>query len=272
MNTIDLFCGAGGFSVGFELAGFETTLALDKWDQAIETFNYNRENKVAKSMDIYDYSNEMLKSLKKQHEITGIIGGPPCQGYSMVGTRDAKDARNSLYLQYVRFVEQIMPKFFILENVKGLLTLKDGFFKQDIIERFGELGYNVNFKVLRASEFGVPQNRERVFFVGLRKDLFGDKFFEFPKPDKEHIVTTEMAICDMPSLDAGENPIRYRCEPVNEFQKLMRGDCTTITNNDVTVHTEQTIAIISKVPDGKSIKMFLMNFIRLEITTLHLRE
>lgn len=254
MNTIDLFCGAGGFSIGFEMAGFETALALDKWDQAIETFNHNRDNKVAISMDIYDYTNEMIESLVKQHDITGIIGGPPCQGYSMVGTRDAKDARNSLYLQYVRFVEQVKPKFFILENVKGLLTLKGGFFKQDIIERFGELGYNVNFKVLKASEYGVPQNRERVFFVGLRKDIFGEKFFEFPEPDKEHIVSTKMAICDMPSLDRGEDPLRYACDPVNEFQKLMRGDCTTIMNNDVTVHTEQTISVISKVPDGMSIK------------------
>lgn len=254
MKTIDLFCGAGGFSIGFEMADFETILALDKWDQAIETFNFNRKEKVARSMDIYDFSNEMIDELAKEHEITGIIGGPPCQGYSMVGTRDAKDARNSLYLQYVRFVEQAKPKFFILENVKGLLTLNAGFFKEDIIERFGELGYNVNYKVLRASEFGVPQNRERVFFVGLRKDLFGEQFFEFPEPDKMNIISTEMAISDMPSLDNGENAEKYSCEPKNEFQRLMRGNCTKITNNDVTVHTQQTIDVISKVPDGKSIK------------------
>lgn len=254
MKTIDLFCGAGGFSIGFEMAGFETALALDKWDQAIETFNYNRKEKVAISMDIYDYTDSMISDLVGNNEITGIIGGPPCQGYSMVGTRDAKDARNSLYLQYVRFVEKVKPKFFVLENVKGLLTLKNGFFKQDIIERFGELGYNVNFSVLRASEYGVPQNRERVFFVGLRKDIFGDYYFEFPEPDKENIVSTEMAIGDMPSLDNNEDPTNYACEPLNDFQRLMRKGCNSITNNDITVHTEKTINVISQVPDGKSIK------------------
>ncbi|MCR5688488.1 MAG: DNA cytosine methyltransferase [Lachnospiraceae bacterium] len=254
MKTVDLFCGAGGFSKGFEMAGFETALALDRWEQAIETFNHNRAEKVAVSMDINEYSNRMIADLAKRQEITGIIGGPPCQGYSMVGTRNAKDVRNSLYLQYVRFVEQIRPAFFILENVKGLLTLKKGFFRNDIIRRFTGLSYNVNYKVLTASEFGVPQNRERVFFVGLRKDIFGDSFFEFPEPDREHIISTKMAISDLPSLDAGDDPTKYTHEPMNDFQRRMRGNCQKITNNEPTKHSKRTVEVISNVPDGKCIK------------------
>lgn len=253
-KTIDLFCGAGGFSLGFEMAGFETELAIDLWEPAIDTFNYNRENKVGLNIDIYEYDNERLEEFLDTHDIDGIIGGPPCQGFSMVGTRDAEDDRNNLYLQYVRFVDVVKPKFFILENVKGLLTLKDGFFKQDIIDRFSDLGYNVNFRMLKASDYGVAQNRERVFFVGLRKDLFGDKFFEFPKGNSANAVSTSEALSDLPSLDNGENPEEYRCAPQNDYQRLMRENSTKITNNEITNHTEQTKSIIAMVPDGGNIK------------------
>ena len=171
----------------------------------------------------------------------------------MVGKREASDERNTLYLQYVRFVELIKPEFFILENVRGLLTLEKGYFKKEIIERFSDLGYNVNFKVLRASDYGVPQNRERVFFVGLRKDKFKERFFEFPKPIGT-IVGTEDALSDLPSLDSGDDPCTYKTEPKNKFQRLMRKKSKIITNNDVTIHTEQTKKIISMIPDGGNIK------------------
>lgn len=253
-KTIDLFCGAGGFSLGFEMAGFETTLAIDKWEHAINTFNYNRDHKVGQNIDINEFDNDKLKEFVKQNEVTGIIGGPPCQGFSMVGTRDELDDRNNLYLQYVRFVEVVKPKFFILENVKGLLTLKKGYFKDDIISRFTQLGYNVDYKLLKASDFGVPQNRERVFFVGLRKDIFGEKFFEFPVGSELNSVSTEEALSDLPSLDNNEDPKVYKTEAQNKFQNLMRKDSNEIFNNEVTVHTEQTKEIISLVPDGGTIR------------------
>ena len=253
-KTIDLFCGAGGFSLGFEMAGFETKLAIDKWDHAINTFNHNRNDKVGKSIDIYEFDNEKLNNFIDKNEIDGIIGGPPCQGFSMVGTRDENDDRNNLYLQYIRFVDVVKPKFFILENVKGLLTLKKGFFKEDIITRFTGLGYNVNFKLLKASDYGVAQNRERVFFVGLRKDIFGDKFFEFPEGNPNNAISTSEALSDLPNLDDGEDPEKYKTEPKNEYQRLMRKNSKKITNNDITKHTEQTKNIISLVPDGGTIK------------------
>lgn len=252
-KIIDLFCGAGGFSRGFEDAGFEISMALDSWKDAIDTFNINHKSKTGICKNIYDFSNEELIAFGKKNNVVGIIGGPPCQGFSMVGTRDAKDARNTLYLQYVRFVEQIRPEFFILENVKGLLTLKKGYFKKEIIERFSALGYNVTFKVLRACDYGVPQKRERVFFVGLRKDKFNNKFFEYPRP-KKHIVGTEEALSDLPSLDNGENHMEYKTVPLNNFQKLMRKNSKIVSNNEITVHTEQTKRIISMIPDGGNIK------------------
>ena len=253
-KTIDLFCGAGGFSLGFEMAGFETALAIDKWEHAINTFNHNRADKVGRNIDINEFDNNELKNFILENDITGIIGGPPCQGFSMVGTRDEADNRNNLYLQYVRFVEVVRPKFFILENVKGLLTLKKGYFKEDILHRFTELGYNVNYKLLKASNFGVPQNRERVFFVGLRKDIFKDTFFEFPEGSDSNAVSTEEALSDLPSLDNKETPNQYKTEAQNAFQHLMRKGSSELFNNDVTVHTEQTKHIISMVPDGGTIK------------------
>ena len=253
-KLIDLFCGAGGFSVGFEKAGFDSVLAIDKWNDAVDTYNYNRKNKCALSIDIYDYTNEKLEELKEKMEITGVIGGPPCQGFSMVGKRLSNDERNSLYLQYVRFVKVIKPKFFILENVKGLLSMEKGLFRDDIIKRFGELGYNVNFRLLRASDYGVPQSRERVFFIGLRKDLFKDTFFDFDLIEKSPMVSTSMAISDLPSLDKGEDPTRYRTEPQNQYQKDLRANSNVVLNNEITHHSEQTIDIISRIGDGGSIK------------------
>lgn len=252
-NIIDLFCGCGGFSKGFEDAGFNVVMALDSWNDAIVTFNENHKSPTGICKNIYDFTNEELREFGKTNNVTGVIGGPPCQGFSMVGKREASDVRNTLYLQYVRFVEQIKPEFFILENVKGLLNLEKGYFKNEIIERFSELGYNVNFKVLRACDYGVPQKRERVFFVGLRNDKFGNIFFKYPEP-VSHIVGTEEALCDLPSLDNGELATEYKTRPQNDFQKLMRKNSKTIKNNDITNHTEQTKKIISMIPDGGNIK------------------
>lgn len=253
-NIVDLFCGAGGFTMGFEMEGFTSVLAIDKWDDAVETYNYNRKNKEALSIDINDYTNEMIKEKMKEYDITGVIGGPPCQGFSMVGKREVGDERNNLYLQYVRFVDTIKPKFFILENVKGLLSMENGLYDRDIIERFSKLGYNVCRKLLRASDYGVPQSRERVFFVGLRNDIFGDKYFDFERVEKAPMVSTFDALNDMPSLDNNEEATKYKKEPQNNFQRMMRKNSTSLYNNDITRHTEQTIKIISMIKDGGNIK------------------
>lgn len=252
-KVIDLFCGCGGFSKGFEDAGYEVAMALDSWEDAIQTFNINHKKPVGITKNIYDFTNDEIKEFAIKNNVVGIIGGPPCQGFSMVGKREANDKRNTLYLQYVRFVEQVRPEFFILENVKGLLTLEKGYFKTEIVERFSELGYNVTYKVLRACDYGVPQKRERVFFVGLRKDKFKNQFFNYPLPFN-HIVGTEEALSDFPSLDNDELSTEYKIEPQNKYQKLMRKNSENIKNNDVTIHTEQTKKIISMIPDGGNIK------------------
>ena len=253
-HLIDLFCGAGGFSLGFEHEGFESVLAVDKWKDAIETYNYNRKRKCGLNIDIHDYTEEKIQELISKNKVDGIIGGPPCQGFSLVGKRETGDKRNSLYLEYVRFVSIVRPKFFILENVKGLLSMEQGLYKDDIIKRFGELGYNVSFKLLRASDYGVPQSRERVFFVGLKKEIFKDTYFDFSTVKRQSLVTTKDALSDLPSLDNGESQFEYKTEPLNAFQEKMRTKSTRLENNDITNHTEQTIDIIKRIKDGGNIK------------------
>lgn len=242
-EIIDLFCGCGGLSRGFELAGFNVSLAIDMWEDAIKTYNYNHKKPVGLCKDIRMLDNNFLDNYKQNHHIIGIIGGPPCQGYSTVGKRDINDDRNYLYLEYCRVVENIQPEFFILENVKGLLTLNEGVFRDDIINRFKKIGYKVAYKVLNAADFGVPQNRQRVFFVGIK-----NKEFQFPK-EKQNKVSTIEAIGDL------ENCIdKYLIAPQTKYQKIMRKDNNELNNNEKTNHSIQTINIIKKIPDGGKIK------------------
>lgn len=241
-KIIDLFCGCGGLSKGFEKAGFEVCLAIDMWKDAVVTYNHNHKTPVAICEDVKNIDLDKLRELNKNNDIVGIIGGPPCQGYSTVGKRDINDERNYLYLEYCRIVETIQPEFFVLENVKGLLTLNDGMFKKDIIERFEKLGYKVENKILNASDFGVPQNRQRVFFVGIK-----NKKFRFPV-EFEYKVSTEDAIGDLLQC----NNV-YNVEPITEYQRMMRKNCNQLNNNELTEHSEQTIDIINQVPDGGKI-------------------
>ena len=249
-KVIDLFCGCGGLSLGFEKAGFEVVYAIDSWNKAIETYNFNHRNKVAECLDIHDLSNERLDELNAGHDIVGVIGGPPCQGFSKVGTRDVNDPRNHLYLEYCRVVEKISPEFFVLENVSGLLTLCKGMFRDDIIKRFGELGYFVTFKDVCAADYGVPQNRHRVFFVGIK-----NRMFQFPEK-LGYVVTSKDAISDLSPLnlsDGMDEMHPYTLEPQNEYQRELRGNQTEVANHQITIHTQQTIDIISMVPDGGTI-------------------
>lgn len=249
-KIIDLFCGCGGLSLGFEKAGFEIAFAIDMWNDAINTYNHNHKNSVAICKDIHELDSEFLSEFSEKEKIVGVVGGPPCQGYSTVGTRDISDPRNHLYLEYCRVVEAVKPEFFVIENVRGLLTLNKGMFKDDILNRFKKLGYNVSYKIVNAANYGVPQNRQRVFFIGIRNSEF-----EFPE-EKGYTVPTSEALSDLPlldNLDEHQETYNYVSSPLNEYQKLMRGDINTILNHNFTVHTEQTKNIIGMVKDGGKI-------------------
>lgn len=246
MKIIDLFCGIGGLSLGFEQAGFDVVAAVDMWADAVKTYNHNRNEKVAQVITVEDFNELVLPNILDNHKITGIIGGPPCQGFSTVGRRVIDDPRNKMYLEFYKAVKYANPDFFLIENVKGMLTLNKGAFVEDLIERFGPngLGYNITYELLNAADYGVPQNRYRVFYVGIK-----NKKFEFPKPFNYQLTAKE----GIGDLEGSDNE-HYGSAPQNDFQRKMRGKCEHPLNQDYTSHTEQTVSIISQVPDGGNIR------------------
>ena len=246
MKIIDLFCGIGGLSLGFENAGFEVAAAIDMWDDDIKTYNHNRDEKVAMTISVEDFNDSVLPEIIKKEKITGIIGGPPCQGFSTVGKRDINDDRNKLYLEFYKAVTIAKPEFFVIENVRGMLTLNKGAFVEDIMRRFGPegLGYTISKQLVNAADYGVPQNRYRVFFVGIR-----GKEFLFPEAHTQ-ILSAKDGISDL----VGSDDAHYGTSPANDYQKAMRGTVKAPKNQDYTSHSEQTISIINKIPDGGNIK------------------
>ena len=246
MKIIDLFCGIGGLSLGFEQAGFEVCAAVDMWADAVKTYNHNRKEKVAKVISVEDFNEKELSSIIATEKITGIIGGPPCQGFSTVGKREIDDPRNKMYLEFYKAVKLVNPDFFVIENVKGMLTLNKGAFVKDLLKRFGEdgLGYTISYQLLNAADYGIPQNRYRVFYVGIK-----NKKFVFPEPF-DYKLTAKDGISDL----EGATQEKYGSEPQNDFQRAMRGNIKKPLNQDYTTHTEKTISIISQVPDGGNIR------------------
>lgn len=262
-NVIDLFCGCGGFSEGFKLAGFNIAYGIDNWKDATITYKKNFPNAVVSTEDIVNVSgNEILKETGLTSDcIDVIIGGPPCQGFSLSGKRLLEDPRNILYKSFVRIVSEIKPKVFVMENVPGLIRLFDGQVKDEVIRNFTDIGYCVFMKVLSADDYGVPQHRQRVFFVGLNKDFFSNQNFAFPVSShgkgKKPVITCKDAISDLdfvPDDKVLGEYINYKKAPVNEYQKRMRENCNILMNHSITLHTEKTKSIISMVPDGGNYK------------------
>lgn len=248
-NILDLFCGAGGLSLGFEKAGFSVVKAVDIDPWAINTYNINRKEKVAEVLDVTKLTKDYLEKLGP---IDGIIGGPPCQGFSIAnGQRIIDDERNKLYHEYFRILKEIKPKFFVIENVTGLLTLAKGTVKDDILKRAKKMGYNVEYKILNASLYGVPQVRQRVMFVGIHKSCTSEKFI-FPEGNSAP-VSIEDAIGDLPSLDKGEDNTAYVHAPKTDYQKMIRDGMTVLHNHILSIHTEKTKKTIAMIPEGKRI-------------------
>ena len=253
INVIDLFCGAGGLSYGFENAGCKILLGIDNDAMALETFKANHHGAQAICGDITEigYEKDIIPRLNGQ-KIDVVVGGPPCQGFSLSGFRNFDDPRNKLYLSYMRLVQEIQPRAFIIENVPGLVGLFGGKVKDNILARFTEMGYNVQYRILCAADYGVPQNRKRVVFVGLKS---GENVFSYPAVTSEK-VTCAMALSDMPSLEneLGTEVQAYPIPAQNEYQRLMRAQSTELFNHIAATHSEKVQHIISLVPDGGNYK------------------
>ena len=262
-TCVDLFSGAGGLSRGFYDAGYDVVLGVDFDEAALKTFKENHGLAEAMKLDLFNHDNidVIVDFLDKQKiELDVLVGGPPCQGFSIAGPRDMNDKRNSLYLAMVKLAERLKPQAVVLENVPGMLQTNGGIGAKRIIQDFKEIGYKMVPKLLYAPDYGIPQIRKRVFFVGLRDR---EREFEFPQPimDKEHYVTCEEAISDLPSLQTQEGEIiygndiqEYATEATTEYQKIMRKNSKKIYNHVGSIPIEKTKKMISLVPEGKNYK------------------
>jgi len=264
-NLMDLFCGCGGFSLGFKQAGFKVGLGVDFWADAIITFKHNFPDAAVLNVDINIITGDSIIDLLgfTKNDIDVIIGGPPCQGFSVSGKRNEDDPRNNLYKSFVRIVNDIKPKIFVLENVPGLVRLFNGKAIENVLSDFTALGYKVTYEILSADNYGVPQQRRRVFLVGINtKKIRNTSEFVFPNEEygnntKKPILTCKDAISDLDfvpdDIVLGEN-IDYKLPAKTEYQKEMRIGSSSILNHSITLHKDRTKEIIAMVPDGGNYK------------------
>ena len=182
MKVLDLFCGCGGLSLGFEQAGYEILGGIDLNPHAVATFQHNFPESVAIQADLEVLSIEAIEErIPNLAEVEVLIGGPPCQGFSSANrwTHESEDVRNRLFFEFVELADHIQPKAILIENVRGIITRDNGYARDRIYQIFQERGYNVCHRVLNASHYGVPQNRPRVYIVGIRRDKLRG-IFRFP--------------------------------------------------------------------------------------------
>lgn len=247
-KVLDLFCGAGGFSVGLDMTGnFSTVIGLDFDKYAIETFSKNFPNAIAICGDILsqDVKNQVIKE-SKSLGVNMIIGGPPCQGFSLKGKNlGLNDQRNFLFREYLNLVKEIQPDVFIIENVKNILNSSNHYFRDEIIKEIEKLGYIVNYGVVNAKNYGVPQSRERALFIASKS-----KFINFPNP-QEKTVTVRDAISDLSYLESSEGNILadYINKPMSDYQKLLRGK--KLQYHKASEHSKVAIEKLKLIPPEK---------------------
>lgn len=247
-KILDLFCGAGGMSYGMEKnPNFITEVALDFNEQAIATFKYNMpqtETVVGDITDI-DTRNKVIE-LSKQRGVNMIIGGPPCQGFSLKGKKlGLQDPRNYLFNEYLRIVDILQPEVFVIENVKALLSTSSGWFRKQIVSKVTEMGYKVKYGVLTASDFGVPQARQRAIFICSKHiDV------PLPNPTCKKPVTVREAISDLSYLNSGEGAFvqNYITEATSDYQKKMRNGCEKLYNHKASNHSKLAIQKLEMIP------------------------
>lgn len=238
-------------SSGFASEGFDVLAGVDHWRDALDTFALNHPHAQALELDL---AGTLLWEDLLPATIDVVIGGPPCQGFSISGKRDPSDPRNQLYEGFVSAVAQLRPTVFVMENVPNLKSMAGGKFATEIATDFERLGYRVQSKVLLAADHGVPQNRRRLFFVGELPDMTDGSLFIFPAAtSQDQPVTCREAISDLP-MESIEDGDPYPVPAESAYQKMMRANSLSIWNHQVTNHAEKTKNTIALVPDGGNYK------------------
>jgi DNA (cytosine-5)-methyltransferase 1 len=279
LRTIDLFCGAGGITEGFRQAGYRCLYANDSMPEAIETFKANHPDAWADCRKIEDVEPGQIRSELDipKGELDVLVGGPPCQGFSInAPERFLADARNKLFKDYVRFLEEFEPKSFLFENVPGLLSLGDGKVLDRILREFVRLDYHVTVKILFAAHYGVPQERWRLIMIGskfsaiappdpthyaVRRANFrgggGVLTFQLTESDKHHLqsaITGGEAIGDLPRLGMGEGAetIGYNVPATSQYAIAMRNPAGVTFNHFAAKLSKQNADRMKYVKPGGS--------------------
>ena len=253
-RVIDLFSGCGGISKGFFDTGkVEIVGAVDFDLAACNTFKKNFPDASVFCGDINSIS------VNDTHfaDIDIIIGGPPCQGFSGLNRWEKdkdNDPRNKLFLQYLRFVDELRPKALLIENVKQILTSKDGYVPKHITSFLSERGYHVSYQILNASDFGVPQKRERAFFVAIDKKYSNFDFVILEK-FKRPKVTVREALSDISAIESQamlqpQGSVFQLGQPESEYQKIMQADNNQLYNHMIYYPADNVQKMISYVPEG----------------------
>jgi len=256
LNVLDLYSGCGGFSYGFQQEKYHIVAGIDFDEIALKTFEKNHSNAKALNVDFFEDNAEksVINQIRGQ-SIDVLIAGPPCQGFSLTGTRRKEDKRNKLFYGVFNLAKKLKPKAIVIENVPGIVNLYNGEACKEIHSASKSLGYSCTHKELFAPDYGVPQIRKRVFFVCLQNYF---KEFSFPTPTHrpEEYVSCSDAISDLPNLeyDIGGEISEYILPPITEYQKIMRQDAEILYNHLGTRHTAHVINVISQVPEGGNYK------------------
>jgi DNA (cytosine-5)-methyltransferase 1 len=259
--AVDLFSGAGGLSIGLESAGFEVVLANEIEKDFAKTYSLNHSKTIMLNCDIHDvdFSCQLTSLGIKNGEIDLICGGPPCQGFSTVGSKNKKDPRNSLFFEFIRATIEINPKYILFENVSGFKKMYDGEAYKTILQEFKAMGYTTISEVLEASDYGLPQNRQRTIILGWRNDCIPISFPEITHFQEINLFGGKKKLClmdaisDLPPLTFNDEKHSYLSLPQNDYQEKMRGNETILTEHNSSDYGEKMKEILQLVPEGGTV-------------------
>ncbi|AJF62205.1 MAG: Cytosine-specific methyltransferase [archaeon GW2011_AR20] len=266
--AIDFFAGAGGLSEGFKQAGFRIAVANEINKDAAATYSLNHPDTKVLIGDIHNIkSRDIIKIVGRKPDI--IIGGPPCQGFSLAGKRNKNDSRNFLFKEFIKKIKEIKPKFFLMENVTGIISFNKGKTIAEIEDSLKKSGYTVSKIILNAADFGVPQVRRRLFIFGALKSNININEI---KVWKNKAITTKEAICDLDFLGVGESSNHYKKSPSNKYQAIMRIKNNKLHNHTSSRHNKMTIKRFSMLKPGHTMKEIPAYFKTKKRTLLRIEE
>ena len=256
-TAVELFAGAGGLSVGLERAGISVVIANEIMPDFAATLAANHPHTKVINADIHriDFRRELAELGLESVDV--LSGGPPCQGFSTIGSKNRMDPRNSLFFEYLRAVAETHPKYTIFENVSGFRRMYGGFAYETLVKEMKELGYETDCRILNAADYGAPQIRLRTIVLGWRRDLAPLKFPKATHGDGKGLkpyVTLMEAIDDLPELAAGQSVDRYAREPRTGYQRKMRGVQTELLEHCASNYGRKMREILRVIPPGGSIR------------------